>query len=192
MIQLLILYYLSLKPTHGYEIQKFVQLNHMGEWNNIKSGSIYYAMNKLEKDKMIELVEKVGDAEKTKRIYSITEKGRKNLKELSLKEINKSLGSISSEKFLIYPVIANLKKEEILSSIEGHIDDLKKKLKQIEKWILEKNERDSKVEMATLKMMKNTVLNQIAWHKTLSDNIDETIEMTNEISDLIIHNDFSQ
>ncbi len=49
MIKVLILYYLSIKPTHGYEIQKFIQVNHMDEWTKIQSGSIYYAINKLEK-----------------------------------------------------------------------------------------------------------------------------------------------
>lgn len=192
MIQLFILYYLSLKSTHGYEIQKFVQLNHMGEWNNIRSGSIYYAMNKLESDGMIELVEKIGNSEKTKRVYSITKKGRRSLRELSLKELSRSLGSISSEKFLIYPIAANLKKEEMQSSIEKHIEGLRKRLAETEGWILQKKERNSKVEMATLNMMKKSILNQIEWHEVLSENADEAIAMTKEISDIILKNDFSK
>lgn len=52
--------------------------------------------------------------------------------------------------------------------------------------------RNSKVEMATLDMMADTLLNQIKWHECLRDNIDETIQMTQEISDLIINNDFSK
>lgn len=127
MIQLFILYYLNLKSTHGYEIQKFIMLNHMGEWNNIKSGSIYYAMNKLEKNGMIKLVEKVGDTEKTKRIYAITDSGKKALKDMALNEMKKSIGNVSSEKFLIYPVAANLNKDQMISAIDSHIDSLKKR-----------------------------------------------------------------
>lgn len=67
MIQLLILYFLNIKSTHGYEIQRFIQLNYMEEWNSIKSGSIYYAMSQLEKKGYIVLVEKIGISEKSKK-----------------------------------------------------------------------------------------------------------------------------
>lgn len=191
MVQLLILYYLSLKSTHGYEIQKFIQLNHMEEWNNIQSGSIYYAMSKLEKGGLIKLVEKVGDNEKSKRIYEITEKGRSKLAQIALQELKKSLGCISSEKFLIYPIVANLTREQSLAAIEGHIKNLKKELCEISHWHKEKQITASKVEIATLKLMKDTVENQIEWHKVLAENLDETILVSKEISSLIKAVDFS-
>ncbi|WP_235689849.1 PadR family transcriptional regulator [Clostridioides difficile] len=50
MIRTLILYYLNIKPTHGYEIQKFLQVSGADRWTKIQSGSIYYALAKLEKD----------------------------------------------------------------------------------------------------------------------------------------------
>ena len=191
MIQLLILYYLSLKSTHGYEIQKFVQLNQMDEWNNIQSGSIYYAMSKLEKEGLIELVEKIGSAEKSKRIFAITEKGRKKLADMALVELKKPLGSISSEKFLIYPIMANLSKQEMLSTIREHITSLEKELDVIVNWVDIKHTITSKVETATLELMRSTVENQIKWHKSLAENIDEAITASLEISRLIKTVDFS-
>ena len=191
MIQLLILYYLSLKSTHGYEIQKFVQLNQMDEWNNIQSGSIYYAMSKLEKEGLIELVEKIGSAEKSKRIFAITEKGRNKLAEMALMELKKPLGSISSEKFLIYPIMANLSKQEMLSAIVEHITGLEKELEVIVNWVDIKHTITSKVETATLELMRSTVENQIKWHKSLAENIDEAIAASLEISRLIKTVDFS-
>ena len=191
MIQLLILYYLNLKSTHGYEIQKFIQLNQMDEWNNIQSGSIYYAMSKLEKDGLIELVEKIGSAEKSKRIFAITEKGRNKLAEIALMELKKPLGSISSEKFLVYPIMANLSKQEMLSAIREHITGLEKELDVIVNWVDIKHTITSKVENATLELMKSTVENQIKWHKFLAENIDEAIAASLEISRLIKTVDFS-
>jgi DNA-binding PadR family transcriptional regulator len=191
MIQLLILYYLSLKSTHGYEIQKFVQLNQMDEWNNIQSGSIYYAMSKLEKEGLIELVEKIGSAEKSKRIFAITGKGRKKLADMALMELKKPLGSISSEKFLIYPIMANLSKQEMLSAIREHITSLEKELEVIVNWVDIKHTISSKVENATLELMRNTVENQIKWHKCMAENIDEAITASLEISRLIKTVDFS-
>lgn len=192
MVQLLILYYLSLKSTHGYEIQKFIQLSEMDQWNNIQSGSIYYAMSKLEKNGYIELINKLGTGEKSKRIFAITEKGRSHLKEMAMSEMQKSLGSICSEKFLVYPMVANLTKEELSFTISTHIEDLKCKEHDIEKWTKEKENKASSVERATLQLMKNTVCSQIAWHDVLLKNIDETIESVANISQLIKSLDFSK
>lgn len=191
MIQLLILYYLSLKSTHGYEIQKFIQLNQMDEWNNIQSGSIYYAMSKLEKEGLIELVAKVGNTEKSKRIFAITDKGRNKLAHMALQELKKPLGSISSEKFLVYPIMVNLSRQDMLSAIQDHISSLEKELDVIVNWVDIKHTITSKVETATLELMRSTVENQIKWHKSLADNIDEAIAASLEISRLIKTVDFS-
>lgn len=191
MIQLLILYYLSIKSTHGYEIQRFIQINHMDEWNNIQSGSIYYAMNKLERDGFIELVEKIGTGEKSRRIYAITKKGLNRLKEMAMTELKKPLGSITSEKFLIYPIVANLGKDEMQLIVENHLKELEDRLCNIESWYLEKQKTATNVEKGTIMMMKETVLNQIKWHKCLLSNIDETIVAVDKISSMIRNMDFS-
>lgn len=191
MVQLLILYYLSLKSTHGYEIQKFIQMNHMEEWNSIHSGSIYYAMSKLQKEGLINLVEKIGHHEKSRRIYAITEKGRSQLAQMALQELEKPLGAVTSEKFLIYPIMANLTKPVVISAIEGHIIMLKKSLKDIRTWSKQKQNTAGIVEKATFKLMESTVENQIEWHCVLSENIDETCLKSLEISRLIKKVDFS-
>ncbi|MBF4693597.1 PadR family transcriptional regulator [Fusibacter ferrireducens] len=191
MVQLLILYYLSLKTTHGYEIQKFIQLNHMEEWNNIHSGSIYYAMSKLQKEGMIDLVEKVGHHEKSRKIYEITDKGRSHLAQMALQELEKPLGAITAEKFLIYPIVANLSKPIIVSAIEAHISMLQKSLADIRMWSEQKQDKAGEVEKATFKLMESTVENQIEWHRVLSEHIDETCLKSLEISRLIKKVDFS-
>lgn len=191
MVQLLILYYLSIKSTHGYEIQKFIQLNHMEEWNSIQSGSIYYAMNKLERDGLIELVKKIGDKEKSRRIYAITEKGRLTLETMALNELKKPLGAISSEKFLVYPIVASLTKEEIFLGIDNHITALKRELYNINEWYEKKKNKVTNIEKATFKLMKSSVQNQIEWHNIMADNLEETIASVKEITKIIETTDFS-
>ncbi len=191
MVRLLILYYLSLKSTHGYEIQKFIQLNHMEEWNSIQSGSIYYAMSKLETERLIKLVGKVGGNEKSKRIFEITEAGRKKLTEMALQELEKPLSNISSEKFLIYPIVANLTKQEMAAAIENHICDLQNKLLEISEWYEKKRGKVTNIEKASFKLMRETVQNQIDWHRSFLDNLDETISVVSEITDVIKAVDFS-
>lgn len=192
MVQLLILYYLSIKQTHGYEIQKFIQMNQMNEWNNIRSGSIYYAINKLESSGLIAIVNKSNAGEKAKCIYEITEKGRLQLHKMALKEIVKPLGSITSEKFLIYPILANLSKNEIIETITEHLKQLLSEKATIIEWEHEKQNTAISVEKATLRMMKDTISLQIKWHMTLLDNIDETISVVNKIHHMIETTDYSQ
>ncbi len=191
MVRLLILFYLSLKSTHGYEIQKFIQLNHMEEWNNIQSGSIYYAMSKLEAEGLIKLVSKVGGNEKSKRIFEITEAGRSKLSEMAIQELAKPLGGISSEKFLIYPMVANLTKQEMTLTIENHISNLQNKLLEINKWYENKQGKVTNIEKASFKLMRETLQNQIDWHRSFLDNLDETISAVSEITDIIKAVDFS-
>ncbi|HEX2926092.1 MAG TPA: PadR family transcriptional regulator [Ruminiclostridium sp.] len=191
MVRLLILYYLSLKSTHGYEIQKFIQLNHMEEWNSIQSGSIYYAMSKLEAEGLIKLVGKMGGNEKSKRVFDITEAGRHKLSEMAFHELEKPLSNFSSDKFLIYPIVANLSKPEMTITINKHISSLQKKLSEINDWYDKKQGKVTNIEKASFKYMRETVQNQIDWHRSFLDNIDETIAAVSKITDVIKAVDFS-
>ncbi|MDW2798472.1 PadR family transcriptional regulator [Clostridium boliviensis] len=190
MVQLFILFFFSIKPTHGYEIQRFISLNRMSEWNNIKSGSIYYAIKKLEKDGYIHMIDKPEEGEKKKQIYEITERGRDILKSMAYNEMGKPLQGATSEKFLLYPIIAGLQKEEIIQCVEKHISDLEKQKFRINDWRKEKEQESCSMEVITLDYMLTTVDSQIIWHKMMLENLDNIIQDTNKIVKLIKETDF--
>ena len=75
MIRGLILYYLNIKPTHGYEIQLFIKVSGMDQWAKVQSGSIYYALNKLEKEKCIQVLREERTGSRVRKIYEITDLG---------------------------------------------------------------------------------------------------------------------
>ncbi len=190
MVQLFILFFFSIKPAHGYEIQRFISLNRMSEWNNIKSGSIYYAIKKLEKDGYIRMIDKPEEGEKKKQIYEITEMGRDALKTMAYNEIGKPLQGATSEKFLLYPIISSLQKKEIIQCVEKHIGELEAKKVQINDWRKEKEEKACSMEIITLDYMIITIDNQIIWHKKMLENLDSIIQETSEIAALIKDTDF--
>lgn len=192
LVQLLILFFFSIKATHGYEIQRFISLNQMSEWNNIKSGSIYYAISKLERDGCICMIDKAEEGEKKKQIYEITEKGRTVLKELAYSEMCKPLQGMASDKFLLYPIVANLSKAALIQCTESHIDTLKDQMKKVDQWKMEKEKQSYQMELATLDFMRASVEHQIIWHKKLLENLEETIEETENITQLIRETDFMQ
>ena len=190
MVQLFILFFFSIKATHGYEIQRFISLNRMSEWNNIKSGSIYYAIKKLEKDQYIRMIDKPVEGEKKKQIYEITQRGRDALRKLALAEMGKPLQGAASEKFLLYPIIARLKQEEIILCVEKHINDLEQQKIKIADWRKEKELKSCFMEVITLDYMITTIENQMIWHKRMLENLDQIFRETNDIAMLIKETDF--
>lgn len=191
-IKVLILYYLSIKSTHGYEIQKFIQTNQMDKWTKIQSGSIYYALNKLEKDGLILLVEEMGLGSKARKIYKITDKGRDELKELVKNEIANELFPSGSDKFIIYPLLNTLDKKYMISIINDHISGLRDKIAYLKKWQkIKVNKQSLAVERISFEIMITNLEYQVKWHEALIDEMDKCIAASNEISNLISNFDFS-
>lgn len=192
MIKVLILYYLSLKSTHGYEIQKFIQVNHMDSWTKIQSGSIYYALAKLEKEGLIKLVAEVNVGAKSRKIYSITDKGREELKLLVNEELNSPIGEAGSDKFILYPLLCVADKDETESVIISHISELEKKKAEIERWQQVKcNSRTLEVEKISFEMMLSSLEYQIKWHRALLLQLDDCIKYSNEVAEIIKSYDFT-
>ncbi|WP_297422370.1 PadR family transcriptional regulator [Clostridium sp.] len=191
-IKVLILYYLSIKSTHGYEIQKFIQTNHMDKWTKIQSGSIYYALNKLEKDGLIVLTEEIGSGSKARKIYKITDTGRDELKELVKNEIANELFPSGSDKFIIYPLLNTLDKQNIISLVNDHISGLRDKIAYLKKWQkIKVNKQSLAVERISFEIMITNLQYQIEWHEALINEMDKCIAASNEISNLISNFDFS-
>ncbi|MCB2360613.1 PadR family transcriptional regulator [Clostridium estertheticum] len=191
-IKVLILYYLSIKPTHGYEIQKFIQVNDMDSWTKIQSGSIYYALNKLEKEGLIILSAKVGSGAKARKVYSITGKGKRELRELVKQELNCKICEVGSDKFIIYPLLNILDKNVIFTELKEHIQKLNEQKLYLEKWQkIKVNEHTLAVEKISFEMMLSNLEYQIKWHNALIDDMDACIVASKEISKLISVFDFS-
>jgi len=192
MIRVLILYYLSIKATHGYEIQKFIQINHLDKWTKIQSGSIYYAISKLEKQGLIELLEEVGTGQKAKKVYQITENGRVKLIDLVQKELENDISVIGSDKFIIYPILNGLDEEVIISTVNDHLQRLHSKKDYMQSWKKAKITSSSlKVEAISFDMMIGNISNQILWHEALLEQLPECMKRSREIFDLIKRVDFS-
>lgn len=192
MIKALILYYLSLKPTHGYEIQKFIQLNHMDSWTKIQSGSIYYALGKLEKEGLIKLQREEAIGTKVRKIYEMTQKGKEELKVCVKEELNREIYDIGSDKFIIYPILQGIDKKEVIVQVEKHIDKLKARKLEQEKWQKLKIGKGSlKVEEICFEMMISSLDYQIKWHEALLEEIDECMASSEQMAQLIKQVDFS-
>jgi DNA-binding PadR family transcriptional regulator len=64
------------KPLYGYEIKHIIE-DHMGDWTDIKFGSIYFALGKLDHEGKVAVDREVkGGKRPARRVYRITDKGR--------------------------------------------------------------------------------------------------------------------
>jgi DNA-binding PadR family transcriptional regulator len=75
-VRLVILGILQQRPLHGYEIKQIIT-QHMDDWTSIAFGSIYFALNKLSDERLIEkvAVEKSGNRP-SRSVYQITDAGK--------------------------------------------------------------------------------------------------------------------
>lgn len=192
MIKTLILYFLSIKATHGYEIQKFIQINQLDSYTKIQSGSIYYALGKLEKEGLITLYKEVSIGAKERKVYQITEAGKEALSQSLKEEISKDIYDIGSDKFIIYPVLSSMGKPAIISQVKSHLSVLEKKKKDVLKWQNIKEDKTTlKVESLCYEMMKSSLEAQIKWHEALLEELDECLDYSCQIRELIKKVDFS-
>jgi DNA-binding PadR family transcriptional regulator len=191
MIRALILYYLSVKPTHGYDIQRFVEINGMDQWARIQSGSIYYALNKLEKQGFIYTLREERNGARIRKIYAISDSGKEELKRTLKEELLKPIGSIESDKFMIYIMFNKLTKDEITSGVKEHIKMLEEKKNWWQKGKeLKVLDTTLKSEVLHFDVVINTLEYQIKWHEMLIEELDDLFKFSDGVENLIGKIDF--
>lgn len=193
MVKALILYYLNIKATHGYEIQKYMQTSGFDVWANIKPGSIYYALGKMEEKGEIELVKEENRGSRVRRIYKITEKGRKELEKILEKELSKQLMPLNVEKFILPITFNRIKKENVTQILTKHIEELKKTLEYWKYWQDMKSAVSfSKVEKISFEMTITNIEYSIKWHLALIEEYDMYSEIGHKQEQIIESCDFAE
>jgi DNA-binding PadR family transcriptional regulator len=193
MISAFILYYLNIKPTHGYEIQKFLQVSGAEQWAKIQSGSIYYALTKLEKDKYIQVLREERTGSRVRKIYAITENGKEELHRAMAEELDKPISTIGSLKFFTDPMLSTLNKDEIIRIVKSHIAKLEEQKNYWEKWFrIKVNEGTMDISRISFNMTIDNIGSQISWHQELLKDIDEYIKLSKGTELIIKSFDFDQ
>lgn len=75
--ELAILSLIAEQPRHGYDIEHVIESRGMREWTEISFSSIYYLLNKLEKEGFIESnLQQAEGKGPARKVYSITHAGK--------------------------------------------------------------------------------------------------------------------
>lgn len=193
MVKILILFYLNIKDTHGYEIQKFIQASGFDSWTNIKAGSIYYALGKMEKDGEIELVREETRGSRIRKIYKITDLGIIELKEAIEKELEKPLVPLNLDKFILPSTFNKLDKVVAIKIIETHMKELNKTLEYWNYWKNIKINADSpQVETISFDMTICNYEYELKWCKALIEEFDLYYKLSEKNEAMIKNFHFSE
>jgi PadR family transcriptional regulator, regulatory protein PadR len=77
-LDLLVLRTLQWGPSHGYGIAQAIRI-HSSDVLQVDTGSLYPALHRLERQKLIAATWKVSDNKQRTRVYRLTQKGRTRL-----------------------------------------------------------------------------------------------------------------
>lgn len=110
-------------PRYGYELNQIIEARGMIHWTEIGFSSVYYVLNKLEKKGLVKSRIESQNSVPARRIYSITEKGKEELKN-SIVEILSRPKRRFSDVDLGMSNLMHLTKEEALSCFNSYLDQL--------------------------------------------------------------------
>ncbi|NRQ37421.1 PadR family transcriptional regulator [Nonomuraea sp. NN258] len=86
--RLLVLGVLNEGPRHGYEINQLVTAGALEQWTDVKPGSVYHALAKLEAEGLAETHSEERTGDRLRRVYAITPEGRRALGDLLRKALS--------------------------------------------------------------------------------------------------------
>jgi len=130
---------LSEKSMYPYEMEKNVVDLDMRYWTEISLSSIYKVLEKLEKKLLVDVNLTVTESNKVKKVYSLTEKGKTEIKA----KIVEILSEVEHSIHQIDLGLANLHlltSDEVNEVLEKYIDSLKKAItcyQELEQYLLD-------------------------------------------------------
>ncbi len=112
---------------HGYEIQQMILENGLDQWTNVLSGSIYYALNKMEKEGLVETVAEERTGARLRKIYGITTMGEQTYEELILQSLKQPPFDVQSNFMVGISLIEKMDDEKQLEVLEQNLEQLQQK-----------------------------------------------------------------
>jgi len=159
------------KPQYGYQLEKTIEGWGMRNWTQIGFSSIYYVLKKLEKKELVtSKLEKV-EGKPSRKVFTITDLGRKTMKE-------KLIDLISWNKKIISPFdlgiayLNYLKPQEVIDGLENYLKSAEGRIKFLESSV--KVQEELKSPYYVVALFNRPLLNlktEIGWVKQFIEKI---------------------
>lgn len=126
MTRLAILALLHQHPMHGYEIQQQVDAWGAERWTNVLPGSIYFALNKMEQEGLVRAEAEERTGNRLRRIYGITEAGRREYLSLLRQALTNPPHSLKSDFSLSVGLADALSRDERRQLLERNLEEIER------------------------------------------------------------------
>jgi DNA-binding PadR family transcriptional regulator len=125
------------QPRHGYEIEQVIAERGMRDWTEVGFSSIYYLLNKLEEDGLVESeLEKAEGRGPARKVYHLTQKGWQA-------QIEATLEALSTPQRGPVPFLLGLSnlpivpREGALEALDAHMGQLEERWQHLVKRVEE-------------------------------------------------------
>jgi DNA-binding PadR family transcriptional regulator len=148
MVRFVVLSFLRMREMHGYEMQHLIQMSRMEQWANLLSGSLYHALNTLEKEGKIEAAREERTGARIRKVYRITQKGEEEFQAELKKALLTQPGSTKSDFALALPWISQLPREEAKELIARNIRQIEQEIGNWELGLEIKGKQDPLIQLS--------------------------------------------
>jgi|SRR6185312_4438320 len=129
---LTVLCLLRQRPMHPYEIQRLIRERKKEDFLDLKRGSLYHAIARLQQDGFIESIETTREGRRPERtIYRLTEDGEKELL-TRLRELLAKPARDSSPFFAAVSFLAHLAPNDVVERLESRVQVLEEEIAGID------------------------------------------------------------
>jgi len=130
--ELAILSLVAEAPRHGYQIEQVIEERGMREWTEVGFSSIYYLLNKLEKDGLVESrTERQAGRGPARKVYHITPAGEEELR-AGVRDALSTPHRCYSSLQLGLANLTSIPKAEALAGLSQYRDALAARLEHVE------------------------------------------------------------
>lgn len=105
-------------PMSGYEIQQKMQSAQTDKWAYVQPASIYHALKKLDKDNLVTLQTLEQTGNRSKAIYSITDKGREEFHSMLIHSFKKASVVFPTPLYTVLTFMDEAPVEEIMGALD--------------------------------------------------------------------------
>nr|BBH87328.1 PadR family transcriptional regulator [Thermosporothrix sp. COM3] len=130
--RLMILGLLTRTPQHGYEIQRWLEESRTETWAQVRPGSIYHALQQLQKEGFVQIQEITHTGHRAKAIYALTQAGRQEFQRLLIEAFRRPPQAFPAEFYTALTFLQELPAEKRKNLIDALIPKLEQ---EITSWV---------------------------------------------------------
>jgi DNA-binding PadR family transcriptional regulator len=159
------------RPRHPYEMQRVIRQRRNDNFLDLKRGSLYHAIARLQRAGLIEAVETQREGRRPERtVYKLTEAGEREVLGW-LRDLLAKPGQVSTPFFAALSFLAHLRPEDVLAQLGARADRLEAEIASTDAVLREIMPRIGRLVLVEMEYTQAMRRAELEWVRALSDDI---------------------